>query len=157
MTGNLNIRNDMKDTFKVYNNEAFICCVIMRILSSMNRIDISRLFLLTSIILTDKITSDEKLSNYSSLISYLNDNRKKVNLFPNMFEEFLSIILNSLTLLCESSNIELDGCNVVLIKDDFEAVDSKRLTNITNVLPAIMKITSSISVKQLYDILKITL
>ena len=148
----------MKDTFKVYNNEAFVCCVIMKILSNTNRIDIGRLFLLVSVVLTDKITNDKKLSISNSINNYINDSQKILRLISTMYDELLPVILNSLTLLSENSNIELvENNQIVMIKNDFENISSDRLNNISDALPAIMRLTNNISTKQLYDNLKITL
>lgn len=148
----------MKDTFKVYNNEAFVCCVIMKILSNTSRIDIGRLFLLASIVLTDKITNDKRLCISNSIYNYINGSQKILRLVSTMYDELLPIILNSLTLLSENSNIEIAENNqIVMIKNDFENISSERLNNISNALPAIMKLTGNISTKQLYDNLKITL
>lgn len=148
----------MKDTFKVYNNEAFVCCVIMKILSNTHRIDIGRLFLLVSVVLTDKITNDKRLCISNSINNYINGSQKILRIVSTMYDELLPIILNSLTLLSENSNIELAEKNqIVMIKNDFETISSERLNNISNALPAIMRLTGNISTKQLYDNLKITL
>lgn len=148
----------MKDTFKVYNNEAFVCCVIMKILSNTNRIDIGRLFLLVSVVLTDKITNDKKLFISNSIKNYINDSPKILRLISTMYDELLPVILNSLTLLSENSNIELvENNHIVMIKNDFENISSDRLNNISDALPAIIRLTDNISTKQLYDNLKITL
>lgn len=148
----------MKDTFKVYNNEAFVCCVIMKILSNTHRIDIGRLFLLVSVVLTDKITNDKRLCISNSINNYINGSQKILRIVSTMYDELLPIILNSLTLLSENSNIELAENNqIVMIKNDFETISSERLNNISNALPAIMRLTGNISTKQLYDNLKITL
>lgn len=148
----------MKDTFKVYNNEAFVCCVVMKILSSYNRIDIGRLFVLVTIAMTDKIINDKKIFVAQTFASYIDNNENKTRLISTLYNELLTIILNSLTLLAESSNIELFGDkDIIMIKNDFRDIDSNRLNKISNTLPHIMSLTEGLTTKQLYEILKITL
>ena len=147
----------MKDTFNVYNNEAFVCCVIQSLLSEMQKIDISRLFVITSLLLQDKMINDSSTKKYEGVLNYIKDNPIKFTSFPNIFEELLPIILNSLTLLCESSNIELDKQEIIQLKNDFTSAKSERLKQIKVLVPHVVNMVNNVPTEQILSILKVRL
>jgi hypothetical protein len=147
----------MKDTFKVYNNEAFICPVVCKILGK-EEVDIGRLFLLVALFLNDKMLNDKSLNRFSSLQEYVNSNTRKFVSFSKFYEELLPLILNALTLLCESDIIALNGQIIKLqISDCFAKVDGDRLQRIQSNFDPIWYLISDLNDSQLYNILSIKL
>jgi len=147
----------MKDTFKIYNNEAFICCIIQNLLSNIKRMDIGRLFILTAFLLQDKIITDRLIYTNPSIINYITSNPRKLTSFSRIFEELTPLILNSLTLLCETDDIKLDINNLVIVNHKFKKVSSQRLSQINIYIPLMISQIENVSSKQLYDTLKIKL
>lgn len=147
----------MKDSFKIYNNEAFICSVVCEVLKK-NEVDIGRLFLLVALLLNDKIINDRSLSRFSSFQEYVNGNARKFVSFSAFYEELLPLTLNSLTLLCESDIIALNGQIVKLqVSDYFGKVDGDRLQRIQSNFNPIWYLISDLNDSQLYNILSIKL
>jgi hypothetical protein len=147
----------MKDSFKIYNNEAFICPVVCKILEK-EGVDIGRLFLLVALFLNDKTVNDKSLTRFSSFQEYVNCNTRKFVSFSKFYEELLPLILNSLTLLCESDIIALNGQVVKLqVSDYFAKVDSERLQRIQSNFDPIWYLISDLNDSELYNILSIKL
>lgn len=146
----------MKNVFKVYNNEAFVCCVITSILSVERKMDISRLFLLTAILLNDKLVKDtDNLLRYDSIKNYLNGNLRQFVTFPDMFDELIPIILNSLTISAESYYISISEQDIVLRDNRLFNVKSNRLNQINMILKHVIDISREIPTKELYNVLKV--
>ena len=147
----------MKDSFKIYNNEAFICSVVCEILKK-NEVDIGRLFLLVALFLNDKITNDKSLSRFSSFLDYVNNNERKFVSFSNYYEELLPLTLNSLTLLCELDVVSIHGKITKLkVSDYFADVNSDRLNQIILRQDLVLDLTRNLNDAELYNILRIKL
>lgn len=146
----------MKNVFKVYNNEAFVCCVIIAILSVVKKIDISRLFIVTVILLNDKLVNDkDNLLKSDSIKSYINNNPRKFITFPDMYDELIPVILNSLTMSAESYYILINGQDIILGENKLSNVKTNRLDKINIVLKHVINILSNATTKDLYNILKV--
>ena len=158
MIGKINIQIreiDMKNIFKAYNNEAFICCVIQSLLIKTNNLDISRLFVFIAILLQDKVIDDSKFKSYECIIHYVKDNPKKFIRFNKIFEALLPLTLNSLTLMSEASEIEINNQDIILSRYSLSDVSGIRLNKIRGILPHFITMSNDIQTKQLLVTLKI--
>ena len=149
--------NRIDNSFYVYNNEALVIGVIQGVLMNNKRMDIGRLFIITSLLLQDKLICNSRIQEYDSLKEFLNDNSKNIIQFPRVFQELLPIIMNALTLMEESDLIELEGGDIVGKIHDKYVFNSNRLINIENTIPKVLSLTVTFSGKQLYDLLNVQL
>ena len=146
----------MKNIFKVYNNEAFVSCVVLSILSIKQRVDITRLFIIVSILLTDKVINDKiNILKSESIIEYIKSNPRKFIAFPDMFEELIPIILNSLTVIAEMSCIEVDASEILLVENKLFEIQSERLSQIQLVSEHIIEISKKVTTKEFVNILNV--
>jgi len=112
---------------------------------------------LTAFLLQDKIITDRLIYTNPSIINYITSNPRKLTSFSRIFEELTPLILNSLTLLCETDDIKLDINNLVIVNHKFKKVSSQRLSQINIYIPLMISQIENVSSKQLYDTLKIKL
>ena len=151
----------MSNSFYVYNNEAIAALVVKKYLQHCKSIEVSRLFIILPILLSDKSVEALRDENFEKFESFIQKYPSLFSSFNDKYLELMPIVINSVTILkemnevfCEKHTINHVEGGLVNINEDSIG---NRIINIFLAIPKFIELTSNYETSSLYKILKIRL
>lgn len=146
---------------RLYNNEALVGCVILRILKN-GPMDITRLAIIVTILMTDKIRTRLIKMRQTSMPNTISLSCSDL-ITNRIYQEMLVVTINSLVILSQSDLVLIRKDSIALmpkgdsINADLQTIKSKRFTDILKKVPIMLNRLDGISTAQLYKSLNIQL
>ena len=151
----------MSNSFDVSNNEAIAALVVKKYLQHCKSIEVSRLFIILPILLSDKLVEALRDENFENFESFIQKYPSLFSSFNDKYLELMPIVINSVTILkemnevfCEKHTINHVEGGLVNINEDSIG---NRIINIFLAIPKFIELTSNYETSSLYKILKIRL
>ncbi len=151
----------MSNSFYVYNNEAIAALVVKKYLQHCKSIEVSRLFIILPILLSDKLVEALRDENFENFESFIQKYPSLFSSFNDKYLELMPIVINSVTILkemnevfCEKHTINHVEGGLVNINEDSIG---NRIINIFLAIPKFIELTSNYETSSLYKILKVRL
>lgn len=161
MVGDLVGKKNIQTMDRLYNNEAFVGCVILQLLE-FAAMDVARLAVIVPLLVTDKIRRKISRQKTESIVESILHCYSSITL-NRIFKEMLIVEINSLVMLSQADLLLISPDSISLTEKGHVAIKemknagSERLIGLSSIIKKGMSYLDSVSTEQLYKSMNIQL